>query len=126
MFSKLPLTNRKTLLCGKSEAEGGKEVTAGLLTGGRLVSIPPQRNADEVSEPARKLKLQEANHFLPQNSYFQAPIQPMHVPHAYPNTFKQPKKDAEPFLPASPWPSGGPSCAGTAPCTQTFDSFLQP
>lgn len=61
--------NRKcsfeNLLCGKSEAEGGKEVTQVLLTGRRLVSIPLQRNADKVSEPARKLKLQEMTHFFP-------------------------------------------------------------
>lgn len=88
--------NRKrsfeSLLCGKSEAERGKEVTQVVLTGRRLVSIPPQRNADKVSEPARKLKLQEMTHFFPQNSYFQAQTQPMHVPHAYPNTFSNPKK----------------------------------
>lgn len=75
MFSKLPLMNRKrsfeSLLCGKSEAGGGKEVTQGLLTGGRLVSILPQRNGGKASELARnpqlskELKLQEVTHFFP-------------------------------------------------------------
>lgn len=67
--------NRKcsfeSLLCGKSEAGGGKEVTQGLLTGGRLLSIPPQRKRDEVPEPARnpqpgkELELQKLTRFFP-------------------------------------------------------------
>lgn len=50
---KLPLMNQKgsfeSLLCGKSEAGGGKEVTQGLLTGRRLLSIQPEAHSQATS-----------------------------------------------------------------------------
>lgn len=91
--------NRKcsfeSLLCGKSEAGGGKEVTQGLLTSGKLVSIPPQRNRGKAAElarnPHRSSKHKERAGF-PQNSYFRAAVPSKHIPPAYLNIFSKLEK----------------------------------
>ena len=71
-------------------------MTQGLLTSGRLVSIPPQKNRVKelarTPQPDRELKLQGMIHFFPQSSYFLAEIPPMYVPPATLNAFSNPKK----------------------------------